>query len=110
MGVNLYSLFGLIARLLTAIIICTYVLPKQFKEVRRPKNEFTGLRWLIFAAIVFYVLTTIPAMAYQFTRLAEGYQTLTLQNFATIVGNLANLLVGLVLVLIYNYKDKGGEE
>lgn len=105
-GINYYSVFGLIARSITLILIGFYVLPKQAREIRRPKNDFTALRWLIFWAIVFYMFTSLPSILYQITRLDESHQTLTLQNLATIAGNCANLAVGIILTLIYNYRGK----
>lgn len=107
MVTNIYSTFGLVARLVTLGLLIAYVIPKQITEVRRPKNEFTGLRWLILIGIVAYCFTSIPSILFNITRLSQP-QVLNLQNVATVSGNLANLVVGIVLYLIYNYKDKTG--
>lgn len=106
MGINYYSVFGLVARSATLLILGFYVLPKQVTEVFRPHNEFTGLRWLIFWVIVFYMITSVPSVAYQITRLNDPGQKLNLQNLATVAGNCANLAVGVILALIYNYRGK----
>lgn len=104
---NKYSLIGILMRLITISLFVFYSIPKQIKEVRRHKNDFTRLRWIILIALVAYCLTSIPSIGYQATRLFEGQQDLTLQNFVTITSNIANLIVGIMVTAIYRYNSKG---
>jgi hypothetical protein len=101
--INIYLALGLFCRVATVVILCGSIIPRQIHEVRRVKDGFTNLRYFVLAWLIFFLLASIPVIAYQYITLnAEGHTFL--QNFATLSSGVANLAVGIVLILIYNYK------
>lgn len=102
---NLSALISLLIRLFAVGIVIVYIVPKQFGEVLRPKDWLTNLRWQILLLFVFSALAAIPALSYQGIRV-YGLDSELLRTVASILGNLSNLATSILLVLIYNYKDK----
>lgn len=103
MGINRYALFGLIVRLICTSIIAFYVVPKQVREVMRPKNQFTKLRWILLSLFCVSVLFSVPSIAYQALRIF-GHDSHVLRNFVTISANISTIATTWLLVLIYRYK------
>lgn len=61
------SLMGVLILLDIALIF--YVLPKNYREVRRKKNDYTALRWVLLSVTLSIILFSIIPIAYQTTRL-----------------------------------------
>lgn len=103
---NIYVLIGLIIRIVAIGYIVLYIVPKQFFEVLRPRNWLTGLRWKILFFLLFIVLTAVPSLTYQGTRL-HSVSVNSLQNLSSVTGNLSYLGLAVLLGMIYNYRKKG---
>jgi hypothetical protein len=103
--INYYALISWIIRILSTSVLLFYIIPKQFKEVMRPRTWITGLRWQILLLFTFSVVAAFPALAYQGVRTFGG-ESPGLRNIAGISGNLSTLGTTTLLVLVYNYKQK----
>lgn len=102
---NYYLLFSIIITFLALTPLVLYVIPKQFTEVRRPKNEFTKLRKLVFLSEVFLALAMIPGLPRSFQLLSVPPVN-NWAKVATISNKLPYLATMVILILIYNYRDK----
>lgn len=102
---NIYSLIGLIIRSIAIGIILFYIIPKQFKEVLRPRDWLTGLRWQMLLMFTFAILASVPSVIYQLLR-TNGIEAPVLRDISSITGNLSFLAISVLLVMIYNYKRK----
>lgn len=100
--INYYLLFSLLARIVTLILLAVYVIPRQYHEIRRLPDQFSKLRWYVFYLIIAFLLASSPVIIYQYFTLAITQKGL--HNVATVASGLSSLAVGIVLVLIYNYK------
>lgn len=108
MDINLYVLAGILMRIVGIFMLVTLVVPKQYVETQRPRNEFTYLRWLLFAFVVLYLtLNTFP-LIYTFNERLFSSSVSDFQNITSLVANSSNLTLTIVLVLIYNYRVKNG--
>lgn len=104
-GINYYALISWTIRIISVSVLLFYIIPKQFKEVLRPKSWLTGLRWQLLLLFSFSVLAAIPALTYQGIRTFGG-ESPVLRNVAGISGNLSTLATTILLILVYNYKQK----
>lgn len=102
---NIYSLIGLVIRSIAIAIILFYIIPKQFKEVLRPKDWLTGLRWQMLLMISLAIVASVPSVVFQVLR-TIGIDAPVLRDIASITGNLSFLAISILLVMIYNYKRK----
>ena len=103
---NVWAFISLLIKLGGLSVIVFYVIPKQFAEVLRPYNWLTGLRWQILGLFIFSVVSAIPSMTYQMLRSFGNIEADFLRNIASITGNISDLGITILLVLIYNYKQK----
>ena len=102
------TVIALIIKLLVFVTIAFYIIPKQLREVLRPRDGLTGLRWQILILLSVSVFTSIPSAMYQVVRfLGTDEGTEILRGIATITNNVSSLIVVVLLVLIFNYKKKG---
>ncbi len=108
---NLNALIGLLIRALSTGVILVYIIPRQFKEVLRPHDWLSGLRWRLLALFGISAFSAIPTLTYQFIRTIGG-ESQTLRNIAVITGNLSVLATTWLLVEVYRYriKDDGRDE
>lgn len=102
---NIFALIGLAIRATAIGIILFYIVPKAFRQVLRPKDWLTGLRWQLLSMFTFSILASVPSVVYQVMR-SYGAETELLRNVATVSGNLSFLGISILLVMIYNYKQK----
>lgn len=102
---NIFSLIGLIIKAVAISMIAFYIVPKAFKQVLRPRDWLTGLRWQLLGMFSFSILASVPSIVYQIMR-TNGMETEVLRNVASVSGNLSFLGISILLVMIYNYKEK----
>lgn len=102
---NWFAWYGFIVGFLgTGVVVC-YILPLQTKELKRPKDGLTRLRWMLWIILFLTVVVAIPALSYQLLR-ATGTDLPWLRNVATIFGSLVRPLNAILLVLVWRYKYK----
>lgn len=68
-NVNGFALALLLVLILLDVVLALYVFPKNLREIRKEKNEYTPLRWIIFNVTMSIMLFSIIPIAYQATRL-----------------------------------------
>jgi len=102
---NVSSLIALIIRFAGFVVVGFYLFPKQLREVLRPVDWLTRLRWQILALLSVSVISGIPSIWYQIIRLTGGEAEI-LRNISTVTSNISQLLIIILLVLIFNYKRK----
>ena len=106
---NVTALIGLIIRAFSTAVVLFYVIPKQFKEVLRPKDWLTGLRWRLLALFGISAFSAIPTLTYQAIR-SMGGDSDTLRGVATITGSLSVLATTWLLVEVYRYRKKDDQD
>lgn len=104
-GVNVWALVSLLIKMASLGTILFYIIPKQFREVMRPKNWITPLRWQLLLLFGFSIISALPALSYQVIRTFGG-ESPGLRNMASISGNLSTLATTILLYMVYNYKKK----
>lgn len=107
--INNYS--SLLAFLISVVCFAVYLLfltPRQFKEVLRPRDWLTKLRWIILAILVVSLLTAIPSLVYQYYR-TIGIEYTVLRNVATVTSNISKLGLTILLVLVFTYRKSDNE-
>lgn len=97
-------LVGLIIKLVSTVGI-VYVTLIQLEENRRPRDGATGLRRILTILLFIIVFSSIPSLAYNSIR-AIGLESPILRDITTIATNMSYLAISVLLVLIYNYKDR----
>jgi len=101
------TLLALIIKLVVFVVIAFYIIPKQLKEVLRPRDGLTALRWQILILLSVSVFTSIPSAMYQIVRFVDPYAAYELlRAIATVTNNISSLIIVILLVLIFNYKRK----
>ena len=100
------TVIALVIKLVVFAIISFYIVPKQLREVFRPYDGLTALRWQILVLLSVSVITSIPSAAYQVV-LFLGEKSELLREIATITNNVSSLIIVVLLVLIFNYKKRG---
>jgi len=84
----------------------SYLSVAMAREAIRPKDWLTPLRWRIFTAVFFVVLTLIPSFVYQLLRL-YGLDTEEIRNVVTVTSRINSLGALLVLFSVFTYRRKG---
>lgn len=102
---NIFSLIGLVIRALAIGIILFYIIPVAIMQVFRPKDWLTGLRWQLLGMFSFSILASVPSVVYQVMR-TNGMESELLRNISSVTGNLSFLAISVLLVMIYNYREK----
>lgn len=90
------------------ICFCVYVFyltPRQIREVLRPNDWLTGLRWLILAILTMTALTFIPSLVYLFY-LSRGEEYEILRSVSSIIGGINLFGTTILMILIFNYRKK----
>lgn len=105
-NINFWSLASFLIRFVGIVVIALYLFPKQIKEVMRPTDGLTGLRWQILGVLGLSVLSALPSVTYQIVRTFGGEAEL-LRNIASVTSTMSWMLIIVLLVLIFNYKRKG---
>jgi predicted permease len=100
---NLYILFYLLVTL-GCMASLAYVIVRQYKEVKRPRNAFTQLRWRLFwlPTVIFIGLSLgVPRL------LANLHEDFTPEQLVRIIGGII-VLVGITLLIlgIYTFKER----
>jgi predicted permease len=84
--------------------VLVYVMIRQYKEVRRPRNSFTQLRWRLFwlpTIILVGLGLGLPRLV------ANIHQDFTPEQLVRVVGGIIVLVGITVLILgIFTYKEK----
>jgi hypothetical protein len=102
---NTPAFISFLLGLLTTSVFIFFLMPKQFKEVIRPYDGLTRLRWYILAILVFSIITAIPGLTYVYFR-STGHEYHVLRNIASILGRISSLATTILLILVYTYRTK----
>lgn len=102
---NIFSLIGLIIRSTAIGIILFYIIPVAIMQVFRPRDWLTGLRWRMLGMFAFSITASVPSVIYQIMR-TYGIESELLRNISSVTGNLSFFGISILLVMIYNYKEK----
>lgn len=105
MDINVITLLNIVGSL-CGLAIMFYVIPKQIKEVRRPKNEYTRLRWYLLAIPLIYSLALVLRLPRLLEILDHPHDNLA-AALASLSGTAIVLSFALFVLLIYTYKEKG---
>lgn len=100
---NPYILLYLVVTL-GCMATLVYVMVRQYKEVKRPRNAFTQLRWRLFwlpTIILFGLSLGLPRL------LANLHEDFAPEQIVRIVGGVI-VLVGITLLIlgIYTFKER----
>lgn len=101
---NWWLLAGLVVTIISVVSTCLYILPKQFRENQRPRNDFSRLRLYILAGELF--LTAGMSLGF-----ATSIQSLNIpprnnwSKVASISNRVPYAAIAFILILIYNYSD-----
>lgn len=100
---NFYIL-AYIAVSLACMATLVLVMVRQFKEVRRPKNGFTSLRWQLFWLPTVILAGLLLGMPRLFTSLHAHYDG---GQLLRVIGGII-MLIGITLLIlgIYTYREK----
>lgn len=63
---NYYLFAGIIMTLISMVILLSYVIPQQLKEVLRPKSYLTPSRIVLFIIQVSYLFALVPGLTRSF--------------------------------------------
>lgn len=107
--INLFVALGTCLTLISISILVFYVIPKQVKEVMRPVNEYTPLRWVLLSISLAFILFSILPTVYTLGRLDEPTQ-FTLQNLASLSSSLRTIAFILLYISLYAISDVIGRK
>lgn len=101
--VNVYVLLYLLVTL-ACMATLVYVMFRQYKEVRRPRNAFTQLRWRLFWLPTIVLVGLGLGLPRLFANLHEDFAP---EQVVRIVGGVI-VLVGITALIlgIYTFKEK----
>lgn len=104
---NITSIVILVNIFATILTIAGYIYLsiKMSRELYRPKDWLTSLRWRIFIAVFLIVLTLVPGLMYQVLRL-YGVDSEDVRNIVTITSRVNSLGALLVLFSVFSYRKK----
>lgn len=99
---------GIIARILSVLIVAVFVLPKQIEEARL-KNGLRLYRHGLLLWTSLFLLTAISSLVVLFDA-TDGHRTVEYQSTYSLVHTINTLVTSLILFSFYNSKDntKGG--
>ena len=101
---NWFAVFGLFF-LTTGILLELVLIPRQIREVRRPKDEFSRMRLYVLARPVVYVITFSPFVL-RLTQVISQPPRSTLAGIVTVIVPFGLLLLATFTHLTYTYKEK----
>jgi len=109
--VNLWVIYGLLARIASIIILTAWVIPVQWRELKRQyersKNGGNDKYWRLAFELLFITVVTVTCaivpITYQGTRI-ESNSDLTLQNMSAFFTNTIILSQAIGWVRIYRSK------
>ena len=90
---------------LSGIIILAFVLHSQVKILRKD-SKLQGLKKLLFAMVLFFLLAGLLPAFNNYVRLVDGSQNELLNNITFVMGGFSYLVVSITMLLIYRYKVK----
>jgi hypothetical protein len=102
---NVVAIISLTARLLAIAMVTYFSVPGQIREVWRPKDYLTRLRWYILALLVLFIISSFPSLLLQFLRIG-GPTGGILSSVASIATNVSILSMAILFVLISKYRQK----
>lgn len=103
MDVNPYILLYLLVTL-ACMGVLFYVMVRQYKEVRRPRNAFTQLRWRLF----WLPTVVLLGLSLGLPRLVDNlHEDFSAEQIVRIVGGVI-VLVGITLLVlgIYTFRER----
>lgn len=105
MDINWYIITSIMMRAVSIALLLVYVIPKQIKEVRNNRNEYSSLAALLLSMVVVFVTLALAPLSYQTTRIYSPNE-FTFQNIASVLANIGVLALSVGWYLVYNYKFK----
>lgn len=90
---------------LAGILILLFVLHSQVRILRKD-SELQGLKKLLFAMVLFFLLAGLLPAFNNYIRLIDGKQNELFNNITFVMGGVSYLVVSIVVLLIYRYKVK----
>lgn len=102
---NYLALLNLVVRVVTIAVFALFLIPRQIREVTRPKNGFTGLRWRLLVSLLLMTAMLIVTLP----RLVQVAQTPSVglsADVATISMTVFFIAFVINEVSIYTYKEK----
>lgn len=102
---NPYALFALLVRIAVICVIMLYLFPRQMKEVARPKNEFTRLRWYLLTLLGACAVTMVPTAPRLFQLIQTPPENL-LSIVSTVSSSVCLAAFLVILVLVFTYKEQ----
>lgn len=100
---NYYLLAGTIITILALLPLIFYVIPKQLKEVNRPKSELTPTRislFLLESAIAVTMLPGVPRMI----QLLSIPPSNDYAKVVAVTNKLPYLIISIILLVIYHQR------
>lgn len=104
MYINWFAVLGFLF-LFLGVLMETSTIPRLVKEVRRPKDGFSRLRWYVLARPIMYVMTFTPYLFLLFTRINKPPVT-NLGAWVTVSVPFGLMWLALFTYLSYTYKEK----
>lgn len=101
---NPYILFALVSTILSILIILPAI-PRQYAETKRPRNEFTKLRWYLLAMPLVYIVCVLPRIP-RLIQLIDDPPASGLAAVTTIGTSIGLLVFALFIDLIFTYRAK----
>lgn len=98
--------------LMTFAVFLLYVLffnYRQSREVARPRDGLTRLRWIILSVLLLTTVTLVPVMVYQLL-ISFGHDYGIMRNIISIVGGINVICSTFLLYLIFTYHIKEEKE
>lgn len=89
----------------TGMVILAFVLHSQIKILRKD-SKLQGLKKLLFAMVLFFLLAGLLPTLNNYIRLVDGRQNELFNNITFVMGGFSYLIVSITMLLIYKYKVK----
>lgn len=103
---NTYTSISFVVSVICTIVLVIYPWRKQAQEAfTRGHDQFSRLRWIIFALLTVSIIVSGPTLYYQYIRFL-GEENNVLRAYVTIASRIGQIANTVLLVLVYNYKIK----
>lgn len=90
---------------LSGMAVLLFVLISQVRILKKD-SKLQGLKWLLFAMVLFFLLAGFLPAFNNYIRLVDGKQSELFNNITFVMGGVSYLLVSIIILLIYRYKVK----
>lgn len=100
---NYYSFAAFLLGLLVFLGYFGFMLPRQLKQVFRPKDGFTRARWIVLALLIMTLATSILPLVYQYLRFT-GHAYVLLQNLSGISTQINKISTFILLFMLSIYR------